>query len=94
MRDAQDLLSVVSSVLGAAPTPDTPLMEAGLDSIGAVEVRNAVASKFGVDLPATVTFDYPTVQALAGFVHSRVARSLTPQVSWSSVFKSLQYALS
>ena len=44
--------------------PDQPLMEAGLDSIGAVELRNAVGAKFGVDLPATVTFDHPTPQAL------------------------------
>lgn len=48
-------------------------MEAGLDSIGAVEVRNALASKYGVEVPATVTFDYPTAEALAGFVLSRAS---------------------
>ena len=48
-----------------------PLMEAGLDSIGAVELRNAVTEKFGVELPATVTFDYPTADALAGFIASK-----------------------
>ena len=53
--------------------PDQPLMEAGLDSIGAVELRNAVGAKFGVDLPATVTFDHPTPQALARFLAAREA---------------------
>ncbi len=48
-------------------------MEAGLDSIGAVELRNAVTAKFGVELPATVTFDYPSATALAGFIASRTA---------------------
>ena len=43
-------------------------MEAGLDSIGAVELRNAIASKFGVDLPATVTFDHPTASSLAAYI--------------------------
>lgn len=45
-----------------------PLMEAGLDSIGAVELRNAVNTKFGIELPATATFDYPSADALARFV--------------------------
>lgn len=45
-----------------------PLMEAGLDSIGAVELRNAVSIKFGIELPATATFDYPSADALARFV--------------------------
>lgn len=39
---------------------------------GAVELRNAVAALFSVDLPATVTFDYPTPAALAAFVHSQL----------------------
>ena len=39
---------------------------------GAVELRNAVAARFAVDLPATVTFDYPTAASLATFVHSQL----------------------
>ena len=40
-------------------------MEAGLDSLGAVELRNALSAKFGLELPATVTLDFPSVAALA-----------------------------
>ena len=46
--------------------------QVGLDSLGAVELRNAVTAAFGISLPVTVTFDYPTVAALAGFVASRM----------------------
>ena len=37
-----------------------------------MELRNAVSAKFGIELPATVTFDYPTIAAMAGFLASRM----------------------
>jgi acyl carrier protein len=42
-----------------------PLKESGLDSLMAVELRNAVARSAGRSLPATLLFDYPTLDALA-----------------------------
>lgn len=49
-------------VMGAEVKPGEPLMSAGLDSLAAVELRNAVAARFGASLPATVALDYPTLQ--------------------------------
>ena len=46
-------------------------MDAGLDSIGAVELRNAVGTRFGVELPATAMFDYPTLRALGAYLAGR-----------------------
>ncbi len=61
----QEVLGVVAELLGERVAADQPLMEAGLDSIGAVELRNAVAANFGVELAATATLDHPTAAALA-----------------------------
>lgn len=42
-----------------------PLMSAGLDSLAAVELRDSLQAAFDVQLPATVIFDYPSIDALA-----------------------------
>ena len=67
---AAEVQRVVASMLGADVAPTQPLMEAGLDSLAAVELRNELGSRFGVDMPATAMFDYPTISALAGFIAS------------------------
>jgi aryl carrier-like protein len=46
----------------------TPLKDAGLDSLMAVELRNALTRSVGRSLPATLLFDYPTLDALAQYL--------------------------
>jgi 3-oxoacyl-(acyl-carrier-protein) synthase/acyl carrier protein len=65
---AEEIGRVVAGMLGADVSGGQPLMEAGLDSLAAVELRNELGARFAVSMPATVMFDYPTVDALAGFI--------------------------
>ena len=37
-----------------------------------MELRNAIAGKFGISVPATLAFDYPTLALLAEFVAAAV----------------------
>jgi acyl carrier protein len=46
-------------------------MEAGLDSLGIVELRQSISNNFGVELPATAMFDYPSAASLGSFVASK-----------------------
>jgi NADPH:quinone reductase-like Zn-dependent oxidoreductase/acyl carrier protein len=49
-----------------------PLNELGLDSLLAVELRNLISGALGRPLPATLLFDYPTIEALAGYLGREV----------------------
>lgn len=44
-----------------------------LCAAGLVELRNGVATVFDMELPATATFDHPSVAALAAFIAGRLA---------------------
>lgn len=65
-------LIVEESIGHSIEYDNVTFMAVGLDSIGAVQLRNALIQKFNIDLPATVTFDYPTVSKLAEFISSIV----------------------
>ncbi|KAF8817748.1 putative type I fatty acid synthase, partial [Cardiosporidium cionae] len=69
------VLELTSAALGSssAPLMDAPLQELGIDSIGAVDLRNAISSRLGVKLPATAMFDYPTLNALIEFINNTLA---------------------
>lgn len=51
-----------------------PLTELGLDSLMAVDLCNGLGNTLGRVLPATLLFDYPTVEVLAGYLSRSVLR--------------------
>jgi myxalamid-type polyketide synthase MxaB len=49
-------------------SPHAKFMELGVDSLMAVEMKNALESIFKTSLPTSVAFEYPSVMLLAEFV--------------------------
>jgi acyl carrier protein len=63
----------IASLLGIESVePDRPLREIGLDSLSAIELRNALTLSIGESLPATLAFDHPTADAIAAFLQARL----------------------
>ncbi|WP_229837334.1 beta-ketoacyl synthase N-terminal-like domain-containing protein, partial [Dactylosporangium sucinum] len=78
-RDAAILAVVraqVATVLGHTSADAVPagraFSELGFDSLTAIEFRNGLARATGLTLPATLVFDYPNPDALAGYLRDRL----------------------
>jgi myxalamid-type polyketide synthase MxaB len=76
---AEHLRGEVAHVLGWSSTeqvgPRQKLFELGLDSLTSVELRARLERSLGCSLPLTVAFDYPSVEALAGYLAQQLQLS-------------------
>ena len=55
--------------------PRQPMTDLGLDSLMAVELRNAIADLVGKALPATLLFDHPSLDELTNYLLDDVLAS-------------------
>lgn len=62
----------LDQIMGRSVAGDEPLVAAGLDSIGTVEVQTRLEKATGVALPATLVFDYPTANSLVAHLKDKV----------------------
>ena len=68
----QQVSKIIDKLVGRSVDVDAPLMEAGLDSQAANELKNNLDEVFDVDVPATVAYDYPNISALSAYIISLI----------------------
>ena len=68
--DLETVLQLAKRTAGVVVGADVPLMQAGLDSLGAVELRNQLQDIIGagMELPSSLIFEAPTARQLAHFL--------------------------
>lgn len=54
--------------------PQQSFFDTGMDSLMAVELKNRLESTLGSSLPATLAFDYPTLEALVDYLAKEVMK--------------------
>ena len=65
----------VQSIIGTAVVSSTPLMEAGVDSLGATELQRGLSEQLSTEFEATLLFDHPSIDSIVGAYSSAMART-------------------
>jgi acyl carrier protein len=68
----------VMATLGSIDEPpsiDIGMFDLGMDSLMAVELKRSLEAGTGLRLPSTLTFNYPTIRAMAGFLCRALAQT-------------------
>ena len=60
-----ELQQIASEVIDKDVSVDAPLMDAGLDSIGATELSNKISAHLNTELSPTLLFDHPSLRSIA-----------------------------
>lgn len=81
----QEEVAMVLGLPGVQAVPSArPIKDLGLDSLMAVELRNQLSARVETTLPATLAFDYPTPDGIAGLLLREAFAELKTETSETS----------
>lgn len=80
-RILEQVLDIAQVVHGSQLDAEAPLVQAGMDSLATVELSQRLGNVFGVSLPATLVFDYPTVASIASFIGHKLGAAAVEEMA-------------
>ena len=78
----EELTAIAAEVTGTSISAEAPLMDSGLDSIGATELSNKISAHLNTELSPTLLFDHPSLRSIADALSnsdSSPAREFEPE---------------
>lgn len=76
----QEQVALVLKMSPSQIVPDQPLGTLGLDSLMGLELRNRLEGKFGLTLPATLVWNYPTLLVMIPYLADKMGVPLEAQI--------------
>jgi acyl transferase domain-containing protein/acyl carrier protein len=77
----QEQVALVLKLSPSQVAPDQPLGTLGLDSLMGLELRNRLEAKFGLTLPATLVWNYPTLLVMIPYLADKMGVPLAVETA-------------
>ena len=87
------LKDIIQKILGIKDDSvikyNKPLSELGIDSLLGLEIKKSIDSAIGIKLPATLVFNYPTIDKISEFLLSDVLNEKVSSESMNNLEKEI-----
>ena len=70
------ITNIIKRFLDREVSRNEPLLQAGIDSLGAIEIKSQIERLAGLDLPATMLLDYPTIEEIEKYLTSSIQKKM------------------